>query len=121
MRERKRHTDRGVSSTVLSYPGGEGGRYLGWEGGRYLEVLPPPSEPGQGVVPWARGEVIGTLGYPRFLGVPPPPIRTWPGGGVGTLAWGRYLGVPPPLPPSTLGTSRGGGGRLATLAGGGGG
>ena len=51
LRERKRHTDRGVSSTpyaVLSRGGGGGGRSLG--------VPPPPARSDRGGV--------GTLGYP---------------------------------------------------------
>ena len=69
LRERKRHTDRSVSSTpyaVLSWGGG-GGRYLGW-GGRYLR-------PGRGVGTLDGG--VGTLDGGRYLG--------W---GVGALARG---------------------------------
>ena len=79
LRERKRHTDCGVSRTqyaVLSWGGvdnlggGGGGRYLG------APLSPPPLGPGWGV---------GSLAGCRYLGV--PPVSTWPGG--------RYLGVPP--------------------------
>ena len=66
LRERKRHTNRGISSTPYAVLFGEvstldGGRYLGvplplgtWQGvgtldgGRYLEVPPLPIQPGQG-------------------------------------------------------------------------
>ena len=42
--------------------------------------------------PWQGG------GVGRYLGVPPPPVLTWlgGGGGLGTLGGGRYLGVLPP-------------------------
>ena len=87
LRERKRHTDRDVSSTpsaVLS----QGVGTLGYPS--------PCQDLARGVVPWPGS---------RYLGVPPPPIGTWPGR---YLGGGRYLGVPPhqnlARPVGTLGT-----------------
>ena len=90
LRERKRHTDRSITSTpsaVLSRGGGGG--YLSWlEGGTYLGVPPPPC-PGlaRGYLPWLRP----TLGYP--LSCPHPDLA----GGRGTYLDRGYLpwGTPP--------------------------
>ena len=52
LRERKRHTDRSVSSTPYAViSSGGGGRYLGW-GGRYLR-------PGVGTLDRGEGTLDG--------------------------------------------------------------
>ena len=125
LRERKRHTDRSVSSTpyaVLS-------RGTGGEVGTLGYPLPPVLTclGGRGTY---LGQGVGTLGYALPVltwpegGVPtlawgwkapwgtPSPVQTWPGGRVPTLAGGRYLGVPP----SPILTWPGGG--VPTLTGG---
>ena len=78
LRERKRHTDRGVSSTtrwVAPPPPGQG--------------TPPPARSDRGRYPrWGNPPAWTWLGYPPCLdlaGVPPP---TW-----------TWLGNPPPPPP----------------------
>ena len=91
LRERKRHTDRGVSSTPSVTRGGvppwqgyplarSDGGYLRWGTPRPGGV-PPPAGPGWGTPHWTW------LGYPPqsdLAGVPPtPPHQTW-------------LGYPPP-------------------------
>ena len=99
LRERKRHTDRGVSSTPSAALSGGGGgvTYHGW-GVPTMDGSTPTPHPdlarGEGHLPWTgrgRGTYLG-WGYPS-------PILTWPRGGY--LLWmGRstYLGWRSPHP-----------------------
>ena len=75
MRERKRHTDRGVSSTPSVTQGG---------------VTPPPQ---QGYPPARSDRGVTWGGVPTMAGVP-----HWPG-----LTWGTHGGVPPSrVPPGQV-------------------
>ena len=87
--ERKRHTNRGVSSTTSAAISRRGGGTYFRQGGGYL--------------PWMGG------GVPTLDGGTPPPVLTWPGGGVPTLDGGRgtYLGWGYPSPCPDLARGRG--------------
>ena len=102
LRERKRHTDRRLSSTPCAVPGG---------GVTQVGPLGYPHPDLARGVPWAGPPWLGYplswpgQGYPRW--VPPwlgSPILTWPGGYPGWVppGWGTpqldLAAVPPPRP-----------------------
>ena len=81
LRERKRHTDRSVSSTPSVSLGG---------------VPPPPSQ-----VWWGGGGTQG--GVPPGSGTPPPARSDRGGGGYPSWTWPGY---PPPPPPTHTDVNR---------------
>ena len=97
LRERKRHTDRGVASTRYAAPGGGGGGTHARGG--YPRQVPPAG--GRGYPRWApscHGGDGGTLGR-RPLPERGTPARQAP------LPWPRMGYPPPPVPGMGMGYS----------------
>ena len=85
LRERKRHTDRGVSSTPSAV------LYCGGGGGYPTSDTPHPDLARGRGVPHPGGYPIPAGGYPTSG----TPILTWPGGGTPSLPGVPHLGYPP--------------------------